>query len=555
MKKQSTHGIFPKHLLRAGSLALFCALAFPLVAAAETAVPKPGESLEGSKPPKQSVSLENVDKGTGQQGAESVRFTLTEIRVEHDGIKVKDEKIDAITRKIIGKEIDAEELNGAIGNVTRYIRAHGYPAAAAYIPEQTAVGGKLLVKVEPGRLGSIHLSNESKLKDSAAQRILAGPKAGEIIRTRGLENALYNLRDLSGVQVLGVLSPGAETGTSDLTVRLLNDKKTSVILYSENYGSESAGRYRYGVQGEIRNLSGMGDRLNLGALFSNNHQHNYNISYETTVGRSASKLGIGFSRADYELGNEFKVLGAEGIANTYSIYGRTPLWNKSDGSLAFTYGYDYRDIKDDLTRFNVSWNKHSHVFHAGLDGIQRGPKTSVQYNATLYTGTLVPDSDMAETLATLGKTKGHFTKGTADVTAVQGLNKNFDVMLKLSGQKAANNLDSSEHIYLGGARGVRAYPQGEASGDEGILGTLELRYHTPVKGLTLSTYFDAGHVRIEKSEGGSMTLKGWGVGVSYSRPNDWFARFDYARRIGSDVNMSDDAKSRQRMWFIAGKVF
>ena len=167
MKKQSTYGIFPKHLLRAGSLALFCALAFPLVAAAETAVPKPGESLGGSKPPKQNVSLENVDKGTGKQGAESVRFTLTEIRVEHDGIKVKDEKIDAITRKIIGKEIDAEELNGAIGNVTRYIRAHGYPAAAAYIPEQTAVGGKLLVKVEPGRLGSIHLSNESKLKEDS----------------------------------------------------------------------------------------------------------------------------------------------------------------------------------------------------------------------------------------------------------------------------------------------------------------------------------------------------------------------------------------------------
>ena len=555
MNKKNNHSIFSGHMLCTGGLALFCVVSFPLLAFAETAVPRPGESLEGSKLPKQSVSLENVDKGAGRQGAESVRFTLTDIRVEHEGIKVKDEDIAKITDKVVGREIGAEELNGAIGNVTRYIRAHGYPAAAAYIPEQTAVDGKLLVKVEPGRLGSIRLSNESKLKDSAAQRMLAGLKAGDIIHTRSLENALYNLRDLSGVEVFGVLSPGTETGTSDLTVRLLDDKKTSVILYSENYGSESAGRYRYGVQGEIRNLSGVGDRLNLGALFSNNHQHNYNVSYETTVGRSASKLGIGFSRADYELGNAFKELGAEGVANTYSIYGRTPLWNKADGSLAFTYGYDYRDIKDELTKFNVSWKKHSHVFHAGLDGMQRGPKSSLQYNATLYTGTLAPDSDMAETLAGLGKTKGHFTKGTVDVTAVQGLNKNFDVMLKLSGQKAANNLDSSEHIYLGGARGVRAYPQGEASGDEGILGTLELRYHTPVKGLTLSTYFDAGHVRIEKSEGDSMTLKGWGVGVSYSRPNDWFARFDYARRIGSDVNMSDDAKSRQRMWFIAGKVF
>lgn len=60
----------------------------------------------------------------------------------------------------------------------------------------------------------------------------------------------------------------------------------------------------------------------------------------------------------------------------------------------------------------------------------------------------------------------------------------------------------------------------EASGDTGALGTVELRYHTPVTGLLLSTYFDVGHVRIEKG--------------------------------GSDANISEDARSRQRMWLIAG---
>ena len=555
MNKKIAMGNYPKHILCAGSLALFCALAFPLAALAETAVPRPGESLRGTQPPKQNVSVENVDQGTGRQGAQSVRFTLTGIRVEHDGVNVKDAAIEAIARKVVGKEISAAELNAAIGNVTRYLRSHGYPAAAAYIPEQTAVDGKLLVKVEPGRLGKVRLDNESGLKTKAAERLLAGLKPGDIIRTRKLETALYNLRDLSGVEVQGLLSPGAETGTSDLTVRVADKKKTSIVLYAENYGSESAGRYRYGLQGEVRNLSGNGDRLNLGLLISNRKQHNYNIAYETTWGRSASKLGIGFSRADYELGNAFAALGAEGIANTYSIFGRTPLWNTSNSGLAVTYGFDYRDIKDELKQFNVSWKKHSFVFHVGVDGMQRGPKTSVQYNATLYAGNLTPDSDMADTLATLGRTKGHFTKGTADVTAVQSLGRNFDVFLKLSGQLAANNLDSSEHIYLGGARGVRAYPHGEASGDEGVLGTLELRYHTPVKGLILSTYFDAGHVRVDKEAGNGMTLKGWGIGLTYSKPNDWFARFDYARRIGSDPDMSNEARSRQRMWFIAGKVF
>ena len=104
MKKQSSLNDFSKHFLRTGSLALFCALSFPLVALAETAVPKPGESLQDTQPPKQNVSLENVDKSAGQQGTESVRFTLTEIRVEHEGIKVKDEKIDEITRKIVGRK-------------------------------------------------------------------------------------------------------------------------------------------------------------------------------------------------------------------------------------------------------------------------------------------------------------------------------------------------------------------------------------------------------------------------------------------------------------------
>jgi hypothetical protein len=188
----------------------------------------------------------------------------------------------------------------------------------------------------------------------------------------------------------------------------------------------------------------------------------------------------------------------------------------------------------------------------------KGARVDSVSHITFRAPTYVPSIAMPEVAlsgAVAGADKGAFSKGTFDLTTVQKLGGPFDVMLKLSGQIAGCNLDSSEHIYLGGARGVRAYPQGEASGDEGLLGTLELRYHTPVKGLVLSTYFDAGHVRIEKDDHGSMTLKGWGIGLSYTKPNDWFARFDYARRIGSDDKMTEDARSRQRMWFIAGKVF
>ena len=142
------------------------------------------------------------------------------------------------------------------------------------------------------------------------------------------------------------------------------------------------------------------------------------------------------------------------------------------------------------------------------------------------------------------------------MTGVQQLGHVTDIMLKAQGQIASRNLDGSEEFYLGGARGVRAYPQGEASGDQGALGTLELRYHTSLAGLILSTYLDAGHVQYTKDgRDGSETLRGWGLALTFNRENDWFARLDYARRIGTPSVLSRDAQSRDRLWFILGKNF
>ena len=50
-------------------------------------------------------------------------------------------------------------------------------------------------------------------------------------------------------------------------------------------------------------------------------------------------------------------------------------------------------------------------------------------------------------------------------------------------------------------------------------------------------------------------LHGWGVGLAYSKPDDFFVKLDYARRIGFDEVLSDRAKARGRFWFIAGKIF
>ncbi|MBQ7498109.1 MAG: ShlB/FhaC/HecB family hemolysin secretion/activation protein, partial [Selenomonas sp.] len=112
---------------------------------------------------------------------------------------------------------------------------------------------------------------------------------------------------------------------------------------------------------------------------------------------------------------------------------------------------------------------------------------------------------------------------------------------------------------------IRAYPQGTGSGDEGILATAELRFYTPVKGLVFSTYYDTGFVKYnhggelymtrDGAVGSSIHLQGWGVGLSYTAPGDWFARLDYARRIGGSRMLTEEEKAKGRLWFMAGKIW
>lgn len=500
--------------------------------------------------------------GETQQPAEQpTLFSIDAIKLDAAELDLSQKEladIDAIFSEALHHELTLQELNQTIAKVTVYTRNHGYPASAAFLPAQESEDGTITVRVIPGRYGDVKLDNHSKLKDSVAMRFVHGLKKGEIIRSQSLETTLYSISDVSGTRAVGVLSPGKDFGTSDVTVRIEDGKQESTVVYAENYGSKSAGRYRYGLQQSFYDVAGTGAKANLGGMISNSHMHNYYANYELPIGRGGQTLGLGFSQMDYKLGGPFRAWGANGKAKTVSLFGSLPFYHTHDSQLKLTYGYDYRKLEDDLDLYAgaADSEKHSHSVHVGVEGSQQLPKTSVAYSADVTHGTLGMDSDYAELLDEQAKTSGTFTKFTTDATVVQSLGHRTDVMVKASGQLASRNLDGSEQIYLGGANAVRAYPQGEASGDVGLLGTAEFRYYTDLTGLVLSTYFDAGHVKLSKDgNDGSETLKGWGIAASYTKPGDWFARLDYARRIGSDPNMSDDAKAKGRVWFILGKIW
>jgi len=554
------NGMTKNAVVRAGLAACICAgvAAVGATGFAAPSLARPGADVAGEKPAPE-IGLEDHTPRY-QQAGDDAQFTIENFIMEAPDLFLDKEELTRILEEGMGEQKTMAQLRRTVDALTSYCRTHGYPAAAVYLPPQDSPDGIVVLRVLPGRYDEIVIENNSRLKDRVARGIIAGLKSDDIITTAKLETALYSVSDATGARAVGVLSPGTAFGTSKLTVRIEDSKESNTVFYVENYGSPSTGRYRYGLQETLYDPSGTGDKVSAGALISNGSLRNFYANYETVVGHGGTTLGAGISRMNYKIGGALADIGAEGKSLTFTIFGQTPLYHLTNRSLMLRYGYNYRTLNDDITAFELEGKKHTHSIYAGLVGMQQlQGGTSLNYNANLTIGKLSYDSLYSEILGRLNRTEeGTYVKLEAELSAVQRLGHASDFLVKVAGQKASRNLDSSEEFYLGGPNGVRAYAQGEGAGDEGLLSTAELRWHAPVQGLTFSTFYDVGTARLSRhsfTNDNRVTLRGWGLGAAYNKSGDWFARLDYARRIGLDASVSPRNSARNRVWFMAGKIW
>lgn len=133
-----------------------------------------------------------------------------------------------------------------------------------------------------------------------------------------------------------------------------------------------------------------------------------------------------------------------------------------------------------------------------------------------------------------------------------------------NGQLASKNLDNSEKMGLGGMNAVRAYPEGEAYGDQGYVLTVEVRKDLPkfydqIPGqMQLVGFIDTGRVNTDKTtwtnEDNTRTLSGAGVGINWMDYNNFAMKLAYAHKLGSEKAISAPDKSG-RFWVQLVKYF
>ena len=441
-------------------------------------------------------------------GGEQVRID----EVQFDGHSVfTEEQLREVLGDYAGEPFDLSGLHGLAARITRFYRQQGYPFATALLPEQTISDNTLTIRVLEGRYGRVEAIDYDQFAEPA-QAYLASLVPGDVIERRALERTMLILGDVPGIVATPAMRPGEETGTGDLGVEVEPAPQVRGGVRMDNHGNRFSGAYRGQVDLAANRLLMFGDELTLRAFYTDEDLWLGDLAYSLPLGTSGLRGEVGVARTEYALGED--LLGLEGTATIGSATLTYPFIRQETGNLIGILGYEYKALDDQF----LGQSFDEKTVQSGSLGVRFDRRDGILGGGVTYGAAVLSGGDVSPTddIAAFGEAPGDggFAKLLLQLTRQQRLPAGF--VLELSGmvQRADGELDSSEFMTLGGAGGVRAFPQGEAAGSEAALLQSELSYQIGW-GLTPFVFHDVGRVRAEDSapQGGGRTISGAGLGL------------------------------------------
>ncbi len=534
-----------------------------LPAAAQVVAPDAGQLLEQVRPPlpvPEAAPAPAPEVAPAAPADAGPRFRVNRLQVT--GATVFTEaQLRALVDDVENTEVTLSELSERAGRITRFYRDRGYILARAVVPQQEVADGTVEIRVIEGRLGTVTQPPQSVV-GGAALAPLQALKAGEIARAGTLERSLLLLSDLPGVVVSSTLKPGTAPGTSDLLVDVARGAFVTGSVDLDANGDRFTGRTRAGGTLNLNNPLRLGDQLSFRGRSSGDGLNFLSGSYTVPINGYGTRIGASVSELQYALGDTLAAVGFEGKARTVSGVLLQPLVRSRRANVNAEIDFDDVTLEDRVQSTSTAIDKSVKVWNLGLSGNWlddwRGSTVwSLQYSD----GRLALDPTTAAIDAASARAAGSFSKWGYSLRRLQGITATTSLWLSVSGQVAGKNLDSSQKMSLGGANGVRAYPQGEGFGDQGYVATVELRrtLPVPVPGLwEAGLFYDHGRIDLNKNPwttaANTRTLTGAGLGLTGAWGAGWSVRASIAWRTGDELPRADGDR-RPRGWLQISKAF
>ncbi|KAB0587190.1 ShlB/FhaC/HecB family hemolysin secretion/activation protein [Campylobacter lari] len=499
----------------------------------------------------------NINTNDTKKIITKYKFVIVNKDTSFGKLGINEQDLQNLVSDFSARKFSLQDLQDISNIIAYYFQVNGYPAATAYVPQQE-FEDSVQINIALGTLGKYIIKNKTTIKDHFIESKLNERIKGKIISTKLIEDSVYKVNEMYGVQTLAGLQAGENVGETDVVIEVEPDTKANVLLYADNYGIESAGNIRAGISMGFNSIFNMGDYYNFYLQSSNEKQVNYGANYTFFLGNL--KVTPSISQGSYSLGDKYKDAGFYGTSKNFGIDFSYPVWINTYSSLYFTSSIYHKELSDTSGGF-LTFDKSSNVGSMGLEGLFRGfENNTLSYSVKVSIGKVSDDGTKIGGLIldTNSKGFGWFRKLNASVNNYYSINEYITHTLNINYQKVLGNfeLDSSESSSLGGAYGVRAYDNGEGDGDNTIVANFGIRINIPNTNFYFTPFYDIGYAWYEKDSGDRLAdehfLDAVGLQILYNKTNEYYIKLDGARAL-HQYKYDDDY--RMKLYLSGGVYF
>ena len=459
------------------------------------------------------------------EAAKTIHFTLKSVDIEGMTAFTREQMAD-VYAPYIGKEVSLDVVWTIAGMITERYRNAGYFLSRAYVPQQHIKDGSITIKVIEGYIGKVELPDDVN-GHRVVQEYIERLMAEKPVLADEVESFLLRMNDLPGYSFRAVLAPLEDKGEEEAAVKLTlvpTKKGGKGSISFDNFSSRYLGPNELSAsystsllplqQTTVSGLSSLPwDKLRYGTI-----DHTVvifpDISLELNGG--VTKAHPGYTLQVDDIGS---------LATSESVSLNYQWIRQRQENLALKVTLDSRDVTSDIADTPLT-RDHIRALRAGATyDISDGWRGYNIAAVTISRGIDALGSSQKDDLdLSRAGALSDFTKAELSLSRLQGITNDWSLLAAASSQLASGVLYSSEQFGYGGQAFGRAYDASEITGDDGISGSLELRYGgiSGWQQLHLQPYgfYDIGEVWNE-SVGQPKRESGASAGLGLRFLTDW----------------------------------
>ncbi|TRW92859.1 ShlB/FhaC/HecB family hemolysin secretion/activation protein [Candidatus Methylobacter oryzae] len=471
-------------------------------------LPTPGYAP--NKPP-ENFSLPPVPEPVGKN-VDRRKLFVKHINLEGNSV-FPEQDLGSIVHPYEQREVSIAELEELRQKLTRYYIDHGYVNSGAVIPADAFKDGELHINIVEGRLDEVRVKGLERLREGyVINRLSDGPDKPFNLQALQ-DNYQLLLSDPLITRMNGRILPGATPGHSILDLDVVRAKPYQLSFFGNNQRPPSIGAEAFGLNGQLRNLTGLGDILDFTYITSDGSDR-YAGGFSVPVTDWGTQVFFHFDEGDSMVLEE-PIRNIDIKSQVHSLEGGVshPIINtlrqrlnlgimlavrENETSLmgrSFSFvpgeptGRNQATVWRLFQDYSQRWDNHALAFRStfsvGMNALGATPERPVPDNLrSLYRQ--YPDSEF---FAWLGQAQ----------YAWRMLDNGSQFVLRGNAQFSDDPLLPLERIAVGGLNTVRGYRENQLVRDQGY--TMSAEFHFPVIGgsdpgarhhLTLIPFADYG---------------------------------------------------------------